>query len=307
LNVFINMAADTFGMQVLQELSVATVLLLQDNTIQALYAIGVIQLQPEDAAALWLLTGMSREQWTGLASALNVHLDKVALYHDGGILLSVTTMQNRLRDSGDLLKSSCYELFDVTDTGTVYVVDDGTVAEEEQDCAGQDRAEKKCMGVQDLEKLLLVPEMHLVQQLCPQAWRTMCATGTVHICIQANNCSVVNFGGFAQKLEQGLVCVARRHPASQKLDVVWHVCSDHLLMSLLTGMMELAVPSHTSFVTGVGTIPMARGKKANPEVPSVCGARLRGGQTACNPSSLGCRGAEICCEKGKEAMFAIDA
>jgi hypothetical protein len=142
---------------------------------------------------------MSREQWTGLASTLNVHLDKAALYHDGGILPSVMTMQKRLRDSGDLLKSSCYELFDATDTGTVYVVDDdGTVVEEEQECAGQDRAYrtgKKCMGAQvlDLENVLLVPEMHLVQQLCPQAWRTMCATGTVHICSQANNCLLVNF------------------------------------------------------------------------------------------------------------------
>jgi hypothetical protein len=35
--------------------------LLQDNAIQALYGIGVIRLQPEDAAALWLLTCMSRE------------------------------------------------------------------------------------------------------------------------------------------------------------------------------------------------------------------------------------------------------
>jgi hypothetical protein len=137
---------DTFGMQVLQELPVSTGPLLQDNAIRALYDIGVIRLQPEDAAALWLLTGMSREQWTGLASALNVHLDKAALYRDGGILPSVTTTQKRLRDSGDLLKSSCYELFDVTDTGTIYDVDDdGTVVEEEQDCAGQDqvyRAEK---------------------------------------------------------------------------------------------------------------------------------------------------------------------
>jgi hypothetical protein len=73
-------------MQVLQEIPVATGLLLQDNAIQALYGIGVIRLQPEDAAALWLLTGMSREQWTGLASAVNIHLGKAALYHDGGIL-----------------------------------------------------------------------------------------------------------------------------------------------------------------------------------------------------------------------------
>jgi hypothetical protein len=200
-------------MQVLQELPVATGPLLQDIATQALYGIGVIRLQPEDAAALWLLTGTSREQWTGLASGLNVHLDKAALYHDGGILPSVTTVQKRLRDSGDLLKSSCYELFDVTDTGTVYVVDDdGTVVEEEQDCAGQDRAYgtgKKRMSVQvlDLESVLLVPEMHLVQQLCPQAWHKMCATGTVHICIQADNCSVVKFGGFAHKLEQGVVRV----------------------------------------------------------------------------------------------------
>jgi hypothetical protein len=122
-------------MQVLQELPVATGPLLHNNATQALYRIGVIRLQPEDAAALWLLTGMSREQWTGLASALNVHLDKAALYRDGGILPSVTSMQKRLRDSGDLLKSSCYELFelfDVTDTGTVYLVDDDdTVVEEE--------------------------------------------------------------------------------------------------------------------------------------------------------------------------------
>jgi hypothetical protein len=33
---------------------VATGPLLQDNAIQALYGIGVIQLQPEDAVALWL-------------------------------------------------------------------------------------------------------------------------------------------------------------------------------------------------------------------------------------------------------------
>jgi hypothetical protein len=84
-------------------------------------------------------------------------------------------MQKRLRDSGDLLKSSCYELFDVTVMGTVYVVDDdGIVVEEEQDCAGQYRAYEtgeKCMSVQvlDLENVSLVPEMHLVQQLCPQA------------------------------------------------------------------------------------------------------------------------------------------
>jgi hypothetical protein len=155
-------------MQVLQELPLATGPLLQDNAIQALYGIGVIRLQPEDAAALWLLTGMSREQWTGLASALNIHLDKAAFYRDGGILTSITTIQKRLRDSGSLLKSSCHDLFDVTDTGIAYVVDDdGTVVEEEQDCAGQDRAYgtgQKCMGVQvlDLENVLLVPEMYLV-------------------------------------------------------------------------------------------------------------------------------------------------
>jgi hypothetical protein len=114
----------------------------------------------------------------------------------------------------------------------------------------------------------------------------MCATGTVHICIQADNCSNVNFGGFAEKLEQGVVCAlmplkdeSQQSPAHNifyfllyeggesyetldkvfhkiasgrfpkklalppsadqpglELDVVWHVCSDHLLLSLLTGM-----------------------------------------------------------------------
>jgi hypothetical protein len=155
----------------------------------------------------------------------------------------------------------------------------------------QDRAfgtGNKCKGVLvvDLENVLLVPEMRLVQQLCPQAWRKMCETGTVHICIQADNCSVENFGRFAQKLEQGVLRVLmplknqpQQSPAHNihfllyeggesyetlekvfhkmllqgrfpkklalppsadqpgvELVIVWHVCSDHLLMSLLTGM-----------------------------------------------------------------------
>jgi hypothetical protein len=279
-------------MQMLHDLPVAAGPVLLDKHMKSMYGIGVIRLQSEDAAALWLLTGMSREQWTGLASALNVQLDKAAKYHDGGILPSVTTMQKRLRDNGDLLESSCHELFDVKTAGSVYVVDDdGAFVEEEPDCAVQDRAFGtgiKCKGalVVDLENVLLVPEMCLVQQLCPQAWRKMCETGTVHICTQADNCSVENFGRFAQKLEQGLLRVLMplknqpqqspvhnihfllyeggesyeslekafhkmllqgRFPkklalppsADQpgvELVIVWHVCSNHLLMSLLTGM-----------------------------------------------------------------------
>jgi hypothetical protein len=279
-------------MQMLHDQPVAAGPVVLDKHIQAMYGIGVIRLQSEDAAALWLLTGMSWEQWTGLASALNVQLDKAAKYRYGGILPSVTTMQKRLRDNGDLLESSCYELFDVKTAGTVYVVDDdGAFVEEEPDCAVQDRAfgtgnKWKGVLVVDLENVLLVPEMRLVQQLCPQAWRKMCETGTVHICIQADNCSVENFGRFAQKLEQGVLRVLmplknqpQQRPAHNihfllyeggesyeslekvfhkmllqgrfpkklalppladqpgvELVIVWHVCSNHLLMSLLTGM-----------------------------------------------------------------------
>jgi hypothetical protein len=198
-------------MQMLHEVPVATGPVLLDKHMQAMYGIGVIGLQSEDAAALCLLTGMSWEQWTGLASALNVQLDKAAKHRDGGFLPSVRTMQKSLRDNGDLLESSCYELFDVKPAGTVYVVnEDGAFVEEEPDCAMQDRAfrtRNKCKGVLvvDLENVLLVPEMRLVQQLCPQAWRKMCETGTVNI--QADSCSVENFGRFAQKLEQGVLRV----------------------------------------------------------------------------------------------------
>jgi hypothetical protein len=55
-------------MQVLHELPVAAGPVLLDKYIQAMCGISAIRLQPEDAAALWLLTGMSREQWTCLAS-----------------------------------------------------------------------------------------------------------------------------------------------------------------------------------------------------------------------------------------------
>lgn len=279
-------------MQVLSDLQVAVGPLLRDPRIQAMYQIGIIRLQAEDAAALWLLTGMSREQWTALAAALNCHLDKADKHRDGGILPSVTTMHKRLKKNGDFLARDCYEVFAVQDAGTVYVVDDdGAVAEEQPDGSGQHRAfgtGARCMGVlvPDLENTFLVPEMQLIQHWCPQAWRKMCAAGMVHICIQADNCSVVNFGGFAQKLEQGILRVllplkdqpqqSPAHnlhfllyeggetyetlekvfqrmlqqgrfprkisvPASEdepgrELEVVWHVCSDHLLMSLLSGM-----------------------------------------------------------------------